>query len=155
EILHAGIGEGPLLTAQASAIVPENPPSDANDRDSCTWPPRFRVRVVAPTLIVKSCVEVNVAVTDSFALIVMVQFPTPAQAPLQPENVEPELGTALKLPGVPVTKPATQVLPQSIPAGLLVTCPLPPPASVTERVKLSVPTPPSITVTLLLSALAT
>jgi hypothetical protein len=84
------------------------------------------------------------------------QAETPEQLPLQPANVELGSGEAVRVTGVPPAKFAEQVLPQSIPAGLLLTLPDPLPARDTERVNpCCVPTPPSITVTLLLPALAT
>lgn len=61
--------------------------------------------------------------------------PLPLQAPLQPLKVESESGVAVKVTDVPVGKSAEQVAPQLIPAGLLVTVPLPPPALVTVSLK--------------------
>jgi hypothetical protein len=49
----------------------------------------------------------------------------PVQAPLNPEKVDPAAGVADKVTLVPSLKFAAQVLGQSIPAGLLVTLPLP------------------------------
>ena len=75
--------------------------------------------------------------TDSAALIPIVQVPVPLQAefPLQPANTEPEAGAAVSVTLVPLEKLAEQpvALPlvQSIPAGLLVTVPVPLPAVVT------------------------
>ena len=67
--------------------------------------------------------ELNVAVTERAAVIDTVHVPVPVHAPLQPANVEPDAGVALKVTTVPLLKEAEQVLPQLIPAGLLVTVP--------------------------------
>lgn len=65
----------------------------------------------------------------------MVTAPLVQPEPVQPAKVEPVAGVALKVTGVPLLYNAEQVLPQLIPAGVLVTVPLPVPALVTERVK--------------------
>lgn len=51
----------------------------------------------------------------------------PAQEPLQPANVEPAAGVAVSVTEVPVVKLALQLVPQLIPAGVLVTVPPPVP----------------------------
>ena len=59
----------------------------------------------------------------------------PVQAPLQPVKLEPAAAAAVSVTLVPSVKSAWQVAPQAIPAGLLVTVPLPAPAALTrERV---------------------
>ena len=64
--------------------------------------------------------------TDVAALIVTVQVPVPEQPPpLQPVKVNPAAGVAVKVTAVPVVKEVEQVAPQEIPAGELVTVPLP------------------------------
>lgn len=73
----------------------------------------------------------NVAVTDSTALIVTTQLPVPLHAPLQPANVEPEFDVSVKVTCAPLAKFAEQVLGHRIPDGLLDTVPLPVPAGVT------------------------
>jgi len=79
---------------------------------------------------------VKVAVTVVAAEIVTVQVPAPVQpAPLQPPKVEPAAGAAVSVTAVPLVKLAEQVAPQSMPAGELVTVPLPVPAGLTVRVK--------------------
>ena len=76
------------------------------------------------------------AVTDVAALTVTVQVPAPAQPlPLQPVKVEPAAGVAVSVTTVPVVKAVEQVGSQAIPAGALVTAPLPVPALVTESAK--------------------
>src|SRR2546425_1277814 len=55
--------------------------------------------------------------------------------PLQPVKVEPTAGAAVSVTAVPLAKLAAQVAPQSMPAGELVTVPLPVPAGATVRVK--------------------
>jgi len=99
----------------------------------------------------------NVAVTDSAALMVTVHVPVPVQAPLHPANVEPEAAAAVRVTEAPLLKVAVQVLGQLIPAGLLVTVPLPVPASVTVSEEVTtvivnciplLATPPTVTTTL-------
>jgi hypothetical protein len=55
----------------------------------------------------------------------------PAHAPLQPANVEPSAGVAVRTTPVPGTNSSEQSEPQSIPAGALTTRPAPPPATST------------------------
>lgn len=76
----------------------------------------------------------NVAVTDSAALIVTVHVPVPVHpAPLQPPNVEPEFTAAVSTTWEPLLKFAEHVAPQLIPDGLLVTVPVPVPDFVTVK----------------------
>src|SRR6266850_2369084 len=70
----------------------------------------------------------KVAVTARAAVIVTLQAPVPVQLPLQPEKVEPAAGAAVKVTVGPMVNEAVQVVPQEMPAGLLVTVPLPAPA---------------------------
>src|SRR5436309_2657833 len=81
----------------------------------------------------------KVAVTVVAALRVTVQAPVPEQPPpLQPVKVEPAAGAAVSVTAVPLVKLAAQVAPQVIPAGLLVTVPVPVPALETVRAKVGV-----------------
>ncbi|MBK1618606.1 hypothetical protein CKO42_09190 [Lamprobacter modestohalophilus] len=59
------------------------------------------------------------------------QEPRPEQAPDQPPNALPTAGCASSTMPVPSTNVPSQVLPQAIPAGLLVTVPLPVPVLLT------------------------
>src|SRR5436309_2671942 len=87
------------------------------------------------TVRVKLC-RVKVAVTVVAAERVTAQGPVPEHLPpLQPVKVEPAAGVAVSVTAVPLVKLAEQVAPQVIPAGALVTVPLPVPAGVTVRVK--------------------
>src|ERR1041385_8082517 len=67
--------------------------------------------------------------------MVSLHAPVPLQEPLQPANVEPESGVAAKLTTAPFAKLAEHVAPQEIPAGELVTVPVPVPLLATVRVK--------------------
>ena len=80
--------------------------------------------------------RLKVAVTVVAAETVTTQVPVPEHPPpLQPLKVEPMAGLAVSVTAVPLVKLAEQVAPQVIPAGKLVTVPLPVPAGVTVRVK--------------------
>ena len=67
-------------------------------------------------------------------LMVRIQVEVPRQAPFQPVKVEPPLGVAVSVTLVPLVKLVLQVDPQLIPAGLLVTVPVPVPLLVTVNV---------------------
>src|SRR5207247_665997 len=85
---------------------------------------------------VKLCTA-KVAVTVVAALSVTVQVPVPEQPPpLQPLKIEPAAGAAVRVTGVPVANAAEHVAPQEIPAGLLVTVPVPAPVLLTVSGKL-------------------
>ena len=58
----------------------------------------------------------------------------PEQAPLHPAKVEGDVGLAVSVTRVLKAKAAAQVEPQSMPAGELVTVPVPVPALLTVRV---------------------
>src|SRR5258708_23939515 len=70
-------------------------------------------------------------VKDALTLVAVfigtTQEPVPLHAPLQPAKVEPEAGVAVRATLVPVEKLALHVAPQLMPAGLLMTDPLPVP----------------------------
>jgi hypothetical protein len=81
----------------------------------------------------------KLATTVVAAAIVSVQVAVPSHGPApQPVKVEPVAGAAVKVIAVPLAKLAEQVAPQLMPAGALVTVPVPVPALVTVRVKLFV-----------------
>ena len=69
----------------------------------------------------------NAAVTVLAASIVTLQSYRPEHAPDQPAKIEPGAGVALRTTSEPVTKPAEQVVPQSMPAGSELTDPAPEP----------------------------
>ena len=88
------------------------------------------VPVSVPARVVVSAywMTANVAVTDCAWLIATVQVvAVPVQAPDQPVKLEPAVGAAVRVTDVPLLKLAEHVLPQLIPAGLLVTVPVPAP----------------------------
>src|SRR5439155_22375007 len=87
------------------------------------------------TVRTKVC-DAKVAVTVVAAETVTTYVPVPEQPPpLQPLKVEPAAGVAVIVTVPPRGTPDLQVTPQLIPAGALVTVPLPVPAGVTVRVK--------------------
>jgi hypothetical protein len=90
------------------------------------------VPLPVPALCTISCTGVartpNVAVTLVFAVRATVHVDVPVQPPDQPVNVEVAFGAAVKVTAVPLLKPAVQVAPQLMPAGVLVIVPLPVPA---------------------------
>jgi hypothetical protein len=77
----------------------------------------------------------KLAPTDLAALIVTVQAPVPEQLPLQPAKVAVADGVAVSVTTVPLVNEAEHVVPHEIPAGLLVTVPVPVPASDTVSVE--------------------
>jgi len=77
----------------------------------------------------------NVAVTLLAVLMeTLHDVAVPVQAPLQPLNVEPALGVAVRLTVVPCAYVALQVAPQLMPVGELPTTPAPVPARLTVSV---------------------
>src|SRR5947209_9954200 len=64
--------------------------------------------------------------------MVTTQLPLPVHAPVHPVKVEPVVAEGVSVTCVPLLKLALHVVPQLIPAGLLVTVPVPVPAFVTE-----------------------
>ena len=76
----------------------------------------------------------KVAVTAVAPEIVTVQAPAPEHPPpLQPLKIDPESGVAVSVTAVPLVKFVVQFVPHAMPAGVLVTVPLPVPALVTVR----------------------
>ena len=74
--------------------------------------------------------------TDVAALMVTVHVPVPAQPPpLQPVNVEPAAGVAVRVTAVPLARVAEHVVPHAIPVGELDTVPAPAPDFVSVSVK--------------------
>src|SRR5437868_12123457 len=71
----------------------------------------------------------KVAVTEVSECKATVHVPVPEHAPDQPPNTKPEFGVAVRVMLAPVANAEVQVWPQSIPAGFLVTVPLPEPDS--------------------------
>lgn len=75
--------------------------------------------------------RLNRAVTARAWSRTTVQDAEPLQAPLQPAKTEPATGVAVKVTDVPAVNVAVQTRLQVIPAGALVTVPVPPPETVT------------------------
>src|SRR5689334_14255964 len=85
------------------------------------------------------------AATDTLLSSVIAQVVAlPAHAPLQPSNVEPASGAAVRITTVPRLKVAVQVLPQLMPSGLESTPPVPVPLLVSVSVARSGPLGASI-----------
>ena len=74
---------------------------------------------------------VNVAVTPSGPVTAIAHEPVPLQAPLQPANVEPPVGVAVRVTNVPGANVPAHCGEQLMPGTSLVTVPVPVPASVT------------------------
>ena len=101
--LHAGgqaIAAGELTTVPPPAV----PTASANRWDA---------------------VSTKCAVTDLAAFTVSAHVPVPLQPPVQPANDHPVDGAAVRATLVPVGNSREHAAPQSIPAGELVTVPLP------------------------------
>ena len=144
------------LANEAEHVVPQLTPAGA----------LVTVPMPTPALVTVSgnVCSAKDAVTAWAALIVTVQAPVPVQAPLQPVKVEPTAGAAVNVTAVPLLKEAEQVLPQEMPAGLLVTVPVPVPERETvnvDAVETPVPvtsretvSPSAVKLTLVLAAVA-
>jgi hypothetical protein len=90
--------------------------------------------VLLTVKLTRSGVASNCATTVWLLLITVTQVPVPLQPPpLHPTNVDPLAATAVKVTDVPLAKLALQVPPQLIPAGVLVTVPLPGPVLLTVK----------------------
>lgn len=77
----------------------------------------------------------KVAVTDMAVFMVTAQVPVPEQPPpLQPPNVDGDVGVAVSVTGVPYEKAYEQVEPQLMPGRSLLTVPLPVPLKLTVKV---------------------
>src|SRR5262245_12108631 len=89
-----------------------------------------------PLLVTESVTgtRVKVAVTEVAAFTVTEQVPVPEHAPLQPANEEPAAGVAVRVIAVPGVTDCEHVVPQLMPAGLLVIVPEPAPLLVTDSV---------------------
>src|SRR6266850_1600189 len=143
-VVKPGVSVGSVQVAAASALRARAALMAVRSSVMCT---AFMTVVPATSgLSVKVLVAtVNVAVTDVAAVTVTTQVPVPAQPPpLQPVNVEPAAGAAVSVTMVPVVNEAEQVAPQAMPAGVLVTVPLPAPALETVSVE-PVDTPVPVT----------
>jgi hypothetical protein len=88
-------------------------------------PAKVTVSVGFPPVVLK------VAVTDVFTLIVTLQVVVPLHAPPHPAKVEPPVGVAVSVTSVPSSNVPTHCEPQLMPAGELVTVPVPLPARLT------------------------
>jgi len=71
--------------------------------------------------------------TKRLSVISTTQVPVSEHSPYQPTKNEPSEAEAVNVTEVPSAKPAEQVLPQSMPLGLLVIVPEPFPVFSTER----------------------
>ena len=117
------------LAKLAEHVVPQEIPEGVLVTVPVPGPLLATVRVKGPGFAVKF------ALTDFAASIVTLHAPVPLQTPLQPANVEPESGVAVKFTTAPLSKFAEHVGPQEIPAGELATVPVPVPPFVTVRAK--------------------
>ena len=72
-------------------------------------------------------------VAETIAVLDTMQVPVPEQGPFQPRNELPAAGVAANETSVPAGNAVAQVPGQSIPAGIEVTRPAPPPVRATSR----------------------
>ncbi|PYN84297.1 MAG: hypothetical protein DMD87_28100 [Candidatus Rokuibacteriota bacterium] len=96
------------------------------------------VPVPVPAVVTASANDdcTKVAVTAVAAFSVTAQVPVPEQPPpLHPVNVEPAAGVAVRVTTVPFANDAEHAAPHEMPAGALVTLPVPAPAALTVSVK--------------------
>ena len=107
--------------------------------ENCTVEPARTVSAVGEMVMATFC-AVKVAVTPTEeVLMVKLQVPVPEQAPLQPENTDDsDAGVAVRVINVPLLKLAEQVAPQLMPAGALVTEPVPVKVTVTGKEEFAV-----------------
>src|SRR5688572_23262473 len=95
------------------------------------------VPLPAPTLVTDKtccttlCVKLAVAVCP--LLTVTTHGPVPLHGPVQPVKVDPRAGVAVRVTIVPAVYGAAQVVPQLMPARLLVTVPVPVPSLPTDN----------------------
>src|SRR5438093_9640743 len=95
------------------------------------------VPLPVPTLLTVSAKvgRLKVAVTVVAAETETTHDPVPEHPPpLQPPKVEPAAGVAVSVTVVPLAKPVVQVAPHVMPAGELVTVPLPVPTLLTVKI---------------------
>jgi hypothetical protein len=120
------------LAKLAEHVVGQLIPAGALDTTPVPVPASFTARVKLFALCAK------LATTVVAAVIVSVQVPVPSQGPApHPVNVDPLAGAAVNVITVPLAKPNEHVAPQLIPAGLLVTVPVPFPPGVIVSVTLA------------------
>jgi hypothetical protein len=120
----------------AVAVNPTTVPSSKTAEQTApqSIPAGLLVTVPVPEPVrVRVSVQSNskVALTERVRSIVTWQAPVPEQPWCQPVKTEPAAAVAVNVTRVPSLKSAAQTTPQSIPAGLLVTVPVPEPLRVT------------------------
>src|SRR5437588_7841156 len=118
--------------------VPADEPPSVSEIEKPSWAPTSATSVRSPA---GARFTSKVAFTCWAGSSLTVHEPAPEQAPPQPEKVESSAAFAASVTLVPPSKLAEQCVPQSMPAGLLDTVPLPPPPSSTDRVNLAGPKP--------------
>lgn len=90
-----------------------------------TLVPAFTWVAETVSVVIAGVVALKVAAADLAAVIVTAHVATPEQTPLQPPKVNPAAGVAVRVTETPLLKFALQMLGQLIPAGVLVTEPVP------------------------------
>lgn len=91
-------------------------------------PVRVMVPLPVPILAIDSTpvgVAVKLAITLFAAFMVTEHVPVPEQSPAQPEKLYPVPGAAVSVTTVPLARDSVQSVPQLMPAGELVTVPVP------------------------------
>ncbi len=115
----------------ALQVIPQLMPAG----ELATKPAPVPIMLTLSMNIVGGAMELKVAVTLAAAFIVTVHEPVPLQAPLQPARVDPLLAVGVSVTTVPDANGAEHVGAQLMPAGELVTDPVPVPALLTDSVK--------------------
>jgi hypothetical protein len=121
------------LAKEALQVLPQSMPAGALIAVPEPVPDLVTVRPKKETGVLK------VAVTKCDVAMFTVQEPVPVQSPPHPLKVEPALGVAVSVTKVPLVNEARQVAGQLMPAGVLLTVPVPLPFTATDSSKPNFP----------------
>ena len=152
------------MTAQVAAAVPVQVPPVQTYEEAAGLQLAVSVLLAPAATVAGAALKVQtgvaklrakVAVTFCAALMLTTQLPVPVHAPLQPVKLLPAADVAVRVTLAPVVKDALQLVPQLMPAGVLVIVPEPVPLRATLSVTVAadtvtaaladVPIPPAFT----------